>query len=262
MTLNNFSGRRAVVTGGSRGIGRGIAVALARQGAEVCLIARGAEELAAAKLEVVQVGATCHTVSADLATTHGETSAIEQLLSIAPRWSILVNSAGNPPGPKLLEMDVDYWDRTFALHCRAPFLLAQSLAPGMIESGGGSILNISSVASLTACYGHGAYAPAKSGLNMLTREMALEWGQYNIKANAICPTAVMTQLGQEVWGSHPLQAEWLKAKIPAGRFAEVSDVVELAMFLLGPHNTFVNGVAIPCDGGLLAGYADSPPEDG
>uniref|UniRef100_UPI003CCBD619 SDR family NAD(P)-dependent oxidoreductase n=1 Tax=Aeoliella sp. TaxID=2795800 RepID=UPI003CCBD619 len=247
---------------GSRGIGQGIARSLGVQGAEVCIIARGPEELAATKHQIEQLGAICHTVNADLATTDGAKSAVDQVLSISPHWSILANCAGNPPGPTLLDMDVDYWDRTFALHCRAPFLIAQALVPEMINGGGGNILNISSAASLVACNGHGAYGPAKSGLNMLTREMALEWGKHNIKANAICPTAVMTQMGQKVWGSHPLQAEWLMAKIPAGRFAQVSDVVELAMFLLGPSNTFVNGVIIPCDGGLLAGYADGPPADG
>lgn len=257
-----FTGERAVVTGGSRGIGRGIAKRLGTQGAEVCIIARAPDVLADAKKEIEQEGATCHTVQSDLATTDGARAAAERVLAISPRWDILVNCAGNPPGPTLLEMDVDYWDKTFAVHCRAPFLLTQSLVPEMIKGGGGNILNISSAASLVACRGHGAYAPAKSSLNMLTREMALEWGRHNIKANAICPTAVMTKLGQKVWGSNPLQAEWLRAKIPAGRFAEVTDVVELAVFLLGPNNTFVNGAIIPCDGGLLVGYADGPPEGG
>ena len=259
MSVLNFSNRRAVVTGGDRGIGRGIATALAERGAEVCIVARNENALAQTKREVESCGATCHSISADLATVHGARQAAEEVKRINGSWDILVNCAGTPPGPILLEMDLDHWDTTFGVHCRAPFILAQALVPAMIERGDGTILNISSAASLVACRGHGAYSSAKAGLNMLTRSMALEWGQYGVRANAICPTAVMTEMGREVWTSHPVQEEWLRAKIPAGRLGEVKDVVGLAMFLLDPENTFINGTVIPCDGGLLAGLADGPP---
>jgi len=261
MSVLKFSGRRAVVTGGDRGIGRGIATTLAECGAEICIVARDESALAETWRDVENHGTTCHSVSADLATIEGAQRAAAEVRSINASWDILVNCAGSPPGPILLEMDLDYWDRTFGVHCRAPFVLARALAPAMIEQGSGAILNISSVASLVACRGHGAYSSAKAGLNMLTWTMALEWGEYGVRANAICPTAVMTEMGREVWTSHPVQAEWLKAKIPVGRLGEVKDVVGLAMFLLDPENTFINGTVIPCDGGLLAGLADGPPTD-
>jgi 2-deoxy-D-gluconate 3-dehydrogenase len=259
MSVLKFSGRRAVVTGGNRGMGRGIATALAEGGAEVCIVARDENALAETRRDIESRGATCHSISADLATIDGAERAAAEVRSIDVSWDMLVNCAGSPPGPHLLEMDLDYWERTFGVHCRAPFILARALVPAMIERGNGSILNISSVASLLACWGHGAYSSAKVGLNMLTRTMALEWGRHGVRANAICPTAVMTEMGREVWTSHPVQAEWLRAKIPAGRLGEVKDVVGLAMFLLDPENTFINGTVIPCDGGLLAGLADGPP---
>lgn len=259
MSVLKFSGRRAVVTGGNRGMGRGIATTLAEGGAEICIVARDEGALAETRRNIEGRGATCHCISADLSTIAGAKRAADAVRAINVRWDILVNCAGIPPGPMLLEMDLDYWERTFGVHCRAPFILAQALAPAMIEQGNGSILNVSSVASLVACRGHGAYASAKAGLNMLTRTMALEWGRHGVRANAICPTAVMTEMGREVWASHPVQAEWLKAKIPVGRLGEVKDVVGLAKFLLDPENTFINGVVIPCDGGLLAGLADGPP---
>ena len=89
--------------------------------------------------------------------------------------------------------------------------------------------------------------------------MALEWGPDNVKVNAIQPTAVMTKLGEQVWGSKPVQAAWLREKIPMGRFGEVADIVELAHYLLGPRNAFVSGAVIPCDGAMRAGFADKPP---
>jgi NAD(P)-dependent dehydrogenase (short-subunit alcohol dehydrogenase family) len=252
----------SVITGGDRGIGLGIAKALAAEGAEVCLIARDEAALTAAQDEIECDGGSCHILSFDLASVDGAESAAERVLSMAPRWDILVNNAGNPPGPSLLDMDTVFWDATFGIHCRARFVLSRALVPGMIQAGGGNILNISSTASLVGFRGHGAYSPAKAALNMLTRVMTLEWRPQNIKAKAICPTVVLTKLGQEVWGSRPLQAAWAKSKIPAGRFAEVDDIVRLAVFLLGPDNTFVNGAIIPCDGGMVTGFADRPPETG
>jgi NAD(P)-dependent dehydrogenase (short-subunit alcohol dehydrogenase family) len=257
----DFAGKRAVITGGDRGIGFGIARELAAAGAEVCLVARDDEALAAARAEIEGFGRACHALSCDLASVAGAQRAAARLLELAPRWDILVNNAGNPPGPSLLDMDVAFWDTTFGVHCRAPFLLSQALVPGMIAGGGGNILNISSVAGLVGFRGHGAYSPAKAALNMLTRAMALEWGEHGIKVNAICPTVVLTKLGQEVWGSHPVQAAWAQAKIPAGRFAEVADVVRLALFLVSPDNSFLNGTLVPCDGGMVAGFADGPPAE-
>jgi NAD(P)-dependent dehydrogenase (short-subunit alcohol dehydrogenase family) len=250
--------KRAAVTGGDRGIGLGIAARLAGLGAEVCLIARNVEHLDSARARITAAGGACETITADLADLAATERAAGSLLALSPRWDILVNCAGNPPGPTLLEMSAEYWNTTFAVHCRAPFLLARALAPGMIAAGGGRILNISSVASFVAVRGHGAYSPAKAALNMLTREMAVEWGPH-IQANAICPTATLTEMGQEVWGSHPAQAAWLRAKTPAGRFAEVDEIVDFAIFLLGPSARYVNGASIPIDGGLLAGYSDGPP---
>lgn len=255
------AGKRALVTGGDRGIGAGIAGRLASQGASVCLVARDRDALTEEKAKIEADGADCAVVEADLATIDGAQAAIAAALDIAPRWDFLVNNAGIPGGPPLLEMDVDLFDRTFAVHVRAAFMLAQALVPGMIEAGGGKIVNISSTASLITLRNHGAYSPAKAALNMLTSAMAVEWGAHNIQANAICPTVVLTKLGEEVWGQHPRAAEWMRAKIPAQRFGEVSDVVAVADFLLSPAADFVNGVAIPCDGGQTTGIADGPPAD-
>ena len=254
-----FDGKRAVITGGNRGIGFGIAQALAADGAEVCLIARDQQALAQAKTDIEKLGGVCHVVTADLSIVGNVKSASDQLLAISSHWDLLINNAGNPPGPSLLEMKADFWDTTFGVHCRAPFLLAQALVPAMIDNGGGKILNISSISSERALRDHGAYCPAKAALNMLTKVMAVEWGQYNIQINAISPTVVLTKLGQKVWGERPAQGAWAKAKIPAARFAEVDDVVKLAIYLLGPNSNFINGSIIPCDGGLLAGFSDGPP---
>ncbi len=245
------------MTGGDRGMGLGIATRLAEQGAEVCLVARDADALDEARSAVGSTGASCTTIVADLADLGEATGVADQLGTTGP-WDILVNDAGNPPGPVLVDLPVELWDETFGVHVRAPFLLSKAVLPQMIERGGGDILSISSTATVTPTPGHGAYSPAKSALESLTRNMALEWGPHNVKANAIQPTAVMTKLGEKVWGSKPVQADWLRSKIPMGRFGEVSDIVDLAHYLLGPHNSFVSGAVIPCDGAMRTGYFDKP----
>ncbi len=260
MSSSSFSGQRAVITGGDRGIGFAIAQRLAAEGAAVCLVGRNPDHLAFARTEITAAGGACETLAADLADLASTQSAAAALPALAPHWDMLVHSAGNPPGPTLLDMTAAQWDDTFAIHCRAPFLLAQAIAPGMIAAGGGRILTISSAAAFVAVRGHGAYSPAKAALNMLTRSFAIEWGS-KIRANALCPTAVLTEMGQEVWGSHPDQADWLRAKIPSGRFAEVAEIVNFALYVLGPSCPFLNGTTIPLDGGLLAGLADGPPAD-
>jgi len=261
MERDGFVGKRAVVTGGNRGIGRGIAEALASRGCSLCIVGRDATALSETRRAIEAVGGTCETISADLSQTRDTERAAQQIVALEDRWDFLVNSAGNAPAHTILETPVEYWDDTFAIHCRAPFLLAKALVPGMINHGDGVILNISSNAGLRAFPAHAAYSSAKAAMNMMTQSMTVEWAQYGIRINAITPTAVMTDMGREVWGNHPKMAEWLLRKIPAGRFAEVDDVVRLALFLLGPDSAFLNGTIIPCDGGILAGVVDGPPEE-
>lgn len=221
--VGDFEGKRELITGGDGGMGVGIATRLAENGATV--------------------------------------AAADAALALAARWDILVHTAGDPPGPLLLETELDYWDETYGVHTRALFVLGKALAPGMIEAGGGHILAMSSTASVSACRGHGTYSSAKAALNMLTQTMALEWGPHGILANVVMPTATMTEMGRVVWGDHPVQAEWLRSKIPSGRFAEVADIVDLVEFLVGPRNNYINGALVPIDGGLLTGLTDGPPTD-
>lgn len=250
--------RRALITGGDSGIGEGIARALAESGTAVCIVGRNVEALASVQAEIRDRGGACDTVVADLATTAGAQSAADAALAIDPTWDVLVNDAGNPAGPMLLDINVELWDLTMAVHVRAPFILARSLVPGMIAAGGGKILNVSSVAGMMASASHGAYSAAKAGLNMLTRCMAIEWGKHNIQANAICPTATQTQLLEAAWRSHPAAERWFKSKIPAGRLGDVSDLVSVAAFLLSPDSDFISGAVIPVDGGMSAGFGDLP----
>jgi len=164
---------------------------------------------------------------------------------------ILVNNAGISRVVSLLEMSVEDWNMVQAVNLRAPFLLAQLLAPGMIERRQGKIVNVSSQTSNIALVDHGAYAASKNGLNALTKVMTAEWAPFNVQSNAVCPTVILTPMGEKVWGD-PARGDPMKAKIPLGRFGKPVEVADLVLFLASPASDMITGETIYIDGGFTA----------
>ncbi len=150
-----------------------------------------------------------------------------------------------------METKVEDWDRVLAVNLRAPFLLAQALGPKMIERKLGKIINISSQTGIVAIPDHCAYASSKNGLNALTTAITCEWAKYNIQCNAICPTVIVTPMGEKVWGD-PAKCDPMKAKIPAGRFGRPVEVADLVLYLASPASDMINGDTIMMDGGYTA----------
>ena len=146
------------------------------------------------------MGRRCLIIEADLATVEGPTNAARAALEAWGAIDILVNNAGVTAIESILEAKVESWDWIMAVNLRAPFLLAQALAPRMIEKRAGKIVNVSSQTSEVALHNHAAYMASKAGLNALTKTMTVEWAQYNIQSNAVCPTVIMTPMGEMVWG--------------------------------------------------------------
>ena len=251
--LERFSvtGRRALVTGASKGIGFEICRVLAGAGADIAAVARDAGGLAEARAAVVAAGRECLTIEAELATVEGPRAAARQALAHFGTIDILVNNAGTTTPDSLLATRVADWDRMQAVNLRAPFLLAQALAPAMIAQRRGKIVNISSLAGIVLVPDHAAYAASKNGLNALTRAMTCEWAGFNIQCNAICPTVILTPMGERVWGA-PEKADPMKAKIPAGRFGRPVEVADLVLYLSAPASDLVNGDLVMLDGGYTA----------
>ncbi len=196
----------------------------------------------------------CLVIEADLATTAGARSAGETALNRAPRWDILVNSAGVVTSRPLLEIDPDSWDMTLGVNLRSGLALAQMVVPAMIDQRSGKVVNVSSLGAFLGTPGLGAYAASKAALNQLTRTMAVEWGPFNVQANAVCPTIILTDMAHDVWDVPERAAERREKekRIPLRRFGEPDEVAELVAFLASPAADYINGVSIPVDGGLLA----------
>jgi NAD(P)-dependent dehydrogenase (short-subunit alcohol dehydrogenase family) len=247
-----LTGKRALVTGATKGIGLETCKVLADAGADIAAVGRDAAGLASVKSAVESTGRRCVTIEADLSTVDGpKTAAREALDAFGGNIDILVNSAGVALCDDLLVSSAEDWDATMAVNLRAPFLLAREVVPGMIARGSGKIINVSSQAGKIGLEGHGAYCASKGGLNSLTRVMTSEWARHNIQVNTVCPTVVLTALGMKVWGD-PERGDPMKAKIPAGRFCEPVEVADSILFLASSASDMICGHDLMVDGGYTA----------
>lgn len=247
----SVEGRRALVTGATKGIGIEVCRVLADAGADIAAVGRDENGLAAVKRDVEALGRKCVTISADLATIDGPKQAADQALQAFGTIDILINNAGVTTIKSIIDTPVEDWDWVNHVNLRAPYLIAQALAPNMIKQKLGKIINVSSQSGVVALEDHSAYGASKGGLNMLTKVMAVEWAKYNIQANTVCPTVILTPMGEMVWGD-PRKGDPMKAKIPAGRFGRTTEVADLVLFLASSASDMICGQDILIDGGFTA----------
>lgn len=247
--LFSLDGRTAVVTGGSSGIGRAIAGALARAGADVVIVARKEGELAAAVDELVADGCRAAWVSADLGTRDGVRAAAEQAAEVFGEPDILVNSAGINLRPPMGELGEDVWDATMAVNLEAPYLLGERFGPGMAERGFGRIIHITSQQAHRAFVQSGAYGVSKGGLESLARSQAEAWSSRGVTCNTLVPGFVATPLNARLQ-SDPEKMAALAARTMVGRNGLAEDFAGAAVFLAGPASGYVTGQSIFVDGGF------------
>ncbi len=245
MTMEyDFTGKRALVTGAGKGIGRVIAKHLHDLNAEVVALSRTQEDLDSLKEEI-----KCETITADLA----DASVAQRAAEEAGAIDLLVNNAGIALLEPFMEMSIDSLDKTLNVNLRSVAIITQVIARGMIERGsGGAIVNISSQASMRALWNHAAYCASKAGLDHLSRVMALELGQHNIRVNVVNPTVVLTPMGKMAWGD-PAKSEPMMSRIPLNRFAEPEEVSDAVIYLLSDYASMIHGTMLPIDGGFLTG---------
>jgi NAD(P)-dependent dehydrogenase (short-subunit alcohol dehydrogenase family) len=243
-----LEGKTALVTGASKGIGLAICEVLADAGADIVALGRDKDGLAEAGQKVTALGRRFMPVTAELADAASTAKAADTILASGWQVDILVNNAGVALVDPISHASVADWDRTMAINLRAPFQLAQAFAPGMIKRKQGKIINISSQAGVIAIEDHAAYCASKGGLNMLTKVMMAEWARHNIQINAICPTVILTPMGEAVWGQ-PAKGDPMRAKTPANRFGLPVEVADSVLFLASSASDLINGETVLLDGG-------------
>ena len=256
MTLDRFSleGKVALVTGGSRGIGRAIALAFADAGADVAMSSRKLPDLEAVAEEIKARGRKSMALASHIAKIEDSQTLVAKVKSEWGRIDILVNNAGTNPyyGP-LLDAEEWAWDVTMNVNLKGPFLLGQLVAKVMREQGGGSIINIASIAGIIPSELN-IYSVTKAGLIMLTRVMAKEWGQYKIRVNAIAPGVVKTRLSEALW-KEPAKGEEAARTKALGYIGLPEDIAGAALFLASDASSYLTGETILVDGGESVGPA-------
>ncbi|MBA4136235.1 MAG: gluconate 5-dehydrogenase [Opitutus sp.] len=243
----HLSGRRALVTGSSQGIGFALARALAAAGAHVLLNGRDAAKLdravAALRADGFSAEARCFDVTDESA-----------VLAATPQLGVvdvLVNNTGIHRRGPLATMSLADWDAVLKTNLTSAFLVSRAVAPGMIERGAGKIINVCSLMSDLARPTTGNYAAAKGGLKMLTRAMCAEWAKHNVQVNGLAPGYILTEMTQPL-AADPKFDGWIKSRTPAGRWGSADDLTGACVFLASPAADFVNGQILTVDGGLSA----------
>ena len=247
----------ALVTGAGRGIGRAIALAFAREGADVALTARTAAEIEQVAAEVTALGRSAAALTVDLGDRTAAVGLPERVAGHFPAVDILVNNAGigsNASPHRIADYDDDFWDLSVAINLTAPYLLTKALVPGMIERGWGRVINMASVAGKRGLLAAGAYTATKHGLIGLTRTAALETAGTGVTINAICPGATRTiMLLRRLKVDAELRGEPIdkvEANInPMGRLLEPEEIAELAVYLASEEARGMTGQALNLSGG-------------
>ena len=252
MSMFDLTGKVAIVTGGSRGIGFGIAQALAGAGAAIVVAATNVDQCADAVRQLQASGATAASVPTNVADADAAMALVAETLGHLGRLDILVNNAGINIRKRPEDYTVEEWHQVLSVNLDGPFFCSRAAYPAMKASGGGKIINIASLMSIFANEKAAAYGAAKGGLVQLTKALAVAWAKDGIQANAILPGWIDTDLTQGARQQLPGLDEAVQARTPEGRWGVPQDLGGAAVFLASSGSDFITGTTLLVDGGFAA----------
>jgi len=249
MSAKQFEGRSAIVTGGTRGIGRAIVLELARRGANVAFnYSKSGDEAEKLKAEIEAAGAKALAAQCDVASTEAAAEFVKQVVAEFGSLDLLINNAGITRDQLIMRMKEDDWDAVIDTNLKGAWNFSKAvLRPMMKNENGGSILNISSISGVVGMLGQSNYSASKAGMIGLTKALAKEVASRKITVNALAPGMVDTDIVTEM---NPEFREKILAQIPLGRFAGVDEIARIACFLLSDSARYITGRVVQADGGL------------
>lgn len=254
MKMFDLTGKVALITGGTHGIGMAIAKALASAGARICVNDIFEDKLAACKKAYAEDGIDVFTLVFDVTKEEDVDRGISIIESSVGPIDILVNNAGIIKRMPILNMPVEDFKQVIEIDLIAPFIVSKRVAPSMISRGAGKIINICSMMSVYGRNSVSAYASAKGGLKLLTANMCCEWAKHNIQINGIGPGYIATAQTEAIRvNGHPFN-NLVMTRTPAGRWGDPEDLGGAAVFLASAASNYVNGHVLFVDGGILANF--------
>jgi NAD(P)-dependent dehydrogenase (short-subunit alcohol dehydrogenase family) len=257
--LFSVTGQVVVVSGGSRGIGRGIAEGFAERGAQVIITGRDQATLEQTAAAMISSGAKVQPLVCDVAQPAAISQLVEQVIRDHGHIDTLINSAGvnrRKPVASFTEEDYDY---VLDINLKGAFLLSQAVGRHMLERHSGSQINIASLANDRPLKHVAPYAMSKAGLSQMTRALAMEWGPSGVRVNAIAPGFIVTDLTRKMWTDDGMRA-WARANTPQRRLGQPQDLIGVALFLASAASAFMTGQILFVDGGFSSGWAWPIPE--
>lgn len=250
-TLFDLSGRTALITGSTRGLGRSFAEGLAAAGAKVILNGTDPARVAAAVEEVSALGHQADGVAFDVRDEAAIVATFERFDADGVAIDILVNNAGIQWRKPLVDLPTAEWQRVIDTNLTSAFVVGREAGKRMIPRGHGKVINIGSTTSLLARATISPYAVSKAGIKLLTQQMAAEWAAHGIQANAIAPGYMLTEMNDALVNNPDFDA-WVKARTPSRRWGRPDELIGTAVFLASSASDYVNGQLICVDGGMTA----------
>jgi NAD(P)-dependent dehydrogenase (short-subunit alcohol dehydrogenase family) len=248
MDLFDLTGKIALVTGSTKGLGETSAKALAKAGAEVAVCGRNQADLKRVSAEIQAIGRKSAGFELDVLSKENVKKGIEQVLNHFGRIDILVNNAGTNYRVPVLEYPEDKWDLIINTNLKGYFLVAQAVVPQMIERGYGKVINMSSIFGKVGLATQLAYASSKGGVEQMTKVMALEWAKQGVRVNAIGPTYFETDMVKQI-RNDPVRFNFINERTPMGRWGYLPELEGTVIFLASKASDFVTGQVIYVDGG-------------
>ena len=250
-SLFSLEGRVALVTGASRGIGKGIAVGFASAGANLALVARSESTLIEAQKEIQAIGVRAEIFPCDLSQTEGISDLVTTVSGSYGRIDILVNNAGTTHRDSAVDFPEERWDDVVKMNLKSVWLLSQQVGRSMVQRGSGKIINIASLLSFSGGIRTLAYAASKGGVAQLTKALANEWASKGVNVNAIAPGYIKTDMTSAILNDPVRVAEFMD-RIPAGKFGTPDDMAGAAVFLASEAASYIHGHILTVDGGWMA----------
>lgn len=246
-TWFDLSGKVAVVTGGGKGLGRIIAGALARAGADVAITSRTQSDLDKVSNELGQYGRQVLGVCSDVTNEDSIDAMVRRVIERFGQIDILVNNAGVEGVGAVVDMDAEHWDHALGVNLRGPMLCCKHVGPHLIRRRQGKVINVASALATVVARYMSPYAASKAGLVQFTRTLALEWIRHNVQVNALCPGYFLTQMTEEFFATEA--GRRLREKLPIGRLGEPHELEGAVVFLASAATSYVTGTTLYVDGG-------------